>query len=145
METRRPVTAPIPIDFALIGATAVKSAHLRDGRVFPIVVDAMVLIEDALWRVSHLAPTIRPSEHGVLPHPAPSSLSRLLAIHAARLYGKPDLLDEVVEHLPRVAKSQERADAAFALIRTEYAPSMRLVDPSGIRLPDAEERLRACE
>ena len=71
METRRPVAAPIPIDFALIGSTAAESARLRDSRVFPFVVDAMVLIEDALWRVSHVAPTIRPSDRQVAPVPGP--------------------------------------------------------------------------
>jgi hypothetical protein len=58
-----------------------------------------------------------------------------MALHAIRVYGKPDLLDEVADRLPEVA-AQKRRDPvpALALIAAEYAPQMRLVDPSGIVL-----------
>ena len=101
----------------------------------------MVLIEDALWRTAEFVPTARPG-HGVVPWPRPSALSHLMALHAIRVYGKPDLMDEVAERLPDVAARQGRdPGAALALVATEYAPQMRLVDPSGIVLPDTEDLL----
>lgn len=141
MGTRRPVSKPVPIDLALVGPTVVGSARLREGRVVPSVIDAMVLMEDALWRVSNLAPTVGAPKEGIVLHPAPSSISHLIAIHAITVFAKPDLLEEVVKHIARVAGDERRAEAALALIDAEYVPFMRLVDPSGIVVPDAEKRL----
>jgi len=140
MEPRPLVSPLVTIDIALLGATVEESARLRERHVLPFVVDAMVLIEDALYRTAEYVPTSRPG--GVVPWPRPSALSHLLALHAIRVYGKPDLLDEVVEHLPEVAAQKGRDPGpAFALIAAEYAPAMRLVDPSGIVLPDMEDKL----
>ena len=144
MDTRGLVTTPITIDYALIGRTAVESAGLRERHVLPVIVDANVLIEDVLHRIAHPVPTLRSADNAVVLHPKPSALSHLLAIHAIRAYGKPDLLEEVAEHLPYVAarKGHDTA-AAFALIAAEYAPHMRLVDPGGIVLPASEDELAA--
>jgi hypothetical protein len=140
MQTPKLMTPPMPIDLALWGGTVVESARLRERYVLPFVVDAMVLIEDALRRTADYVPTVRSGQPGVVPWPKPSALSHLVALHAIRVYGKPDLLEEVAEHLPEIAASKGRDPGpALALIRAEYAPRMRLVDPSGITLPDAEE------
>jgi hypothetical protein len=142
MPTPKLMTPPIPIDLALCGGTIVESARLRERYVLPFVVDAMVLIEDALRRTADYVPTIRPGQPGVVPWPKPSALSHLMALHAIRVYGKPDMLEEVAEHLPEIAARKGRdLGPALALIRAEYMPQMRLVDPSGISLPDAEELL----
>jgi hypothetical protein len=139
VEPPRLVTPPLTIDFALMGPTVVDSARLRERHVLPVVVDTNVLIEDALYRVAHLVPTIRSSDRQVVLHPAPSALSHLMSINAVRVYGKPDLLDEVAEHLPRVAaRKGSDAEAALALITTDYAPHIRFVDPKGILIPDSE-------
>ena len=141
MEERAPVTPSLPIDFALIGGSVEESARLRERHVLPFVVNAMVLIEDALRRTADIVPTSRPG--GVVPWPKPSALSHLMALHAIRVYGKPDLIEEVAERLPEVASRQGRDPGpALALIAVEYAPAMRLVDPSGIVLPDTEELLK---
>ncbi len=94
------------------------------------MVDANVLIEEALRRVTR-------------PDARPTALAHLMAIHAIRLFGKADLLDEVAEHLPRLA-SRKGLDpgAATAVIDAEYAPRIRLVDVRDILLPDAEGRLQ---
>ena len=135
------VTSPLPIDLALLGGTVLESARLRERHVLPFVVDAMVLIEDALRRTSEFVPTVRPGQ-GVVPWPKPSALSHLMALHAIRVYGKLDLLEEVAERLPEAAAQKGRdAGSALALIAAEYATQMRLVDPSGIGLPDDEELL----
>ncbi len=139
MEPRSPVTPPLPIDFALIGRTATESGRLRDRHVFPVVVDANVLIEDVLHRLARPVPTMRSTDREVVSHPAPSALSHLMAIHAIRVFGKPDLLDEVSEHMPRVASRKGHdPDAALALIQAEYVPYIRLVDPTGIVIPASE-------
>jgi len=53
-----------------------------------------------------------------------------MALHAVRVYGKSDLLEEVVVRLPAVAARKRRDPApALVLIRDEYAPQIRLVDP----------------
>lgn len=141
METRDLVIPALPIDLALLGGTVVESARLRERHVLPFVVDAMVLIEDALHRTAEYLPTARPGQ-GVVPWPKPSALSHLMALHAIRVYGKPDLLEEVAERLPEVAAKKGRdPGSALALIAAEYAPQMRLVDPSGVALPDAENLL----
>jgi hypothetical protein len=142
METRDLVVPPLPVDLALMGASVVESARLRERHVLPFVVDAMVLIEDALHRTAEYVPTSRPGVKGVVPWPRPSALSHLMALHAIRVYGKPDLLEEVAERLPEVAAKKGRdAGSALALIAAEYVPQMRLVDPAGISLPDTEELL----
>lgn len=124
METRRATV--VPIDLALIGPTVADSARLRERHVLPFVVDAMVLIEDALYRTA-------------TDPPRTTALSHLMALHAIRVYGKPDLLEEVAAYLPAAAAKKGRDPGpALALIATEYAPQMRLVDPSGIGLPDTE-------
>jgi hypothetical protein len=65
-----------------------------------------------------------------------------MALHAIRVYGKPDLLEEVAERLPGVAAQKSRDPGpALALIAAEYAPQIRLVDSSGIVLPDTEKLL----
>lgn len=141
METRDLVIPALPIDLALLGGTVVESARLRERHVLPFVVDAMVLIEDALHRTSEYLPTARPGQ-GVVPWPKPSALSHLMALHAIRVYGKPDLLEEVAKRLPEVAARQRRDPGpALALIDAEYVPQMRLVDPAGISLPDSEDLL----
>ena len=146
MEPPRLITPPLPIDFALIGPTVVDSARLRERHVFPVVIDANVLIEDALHRLGHPIPTVRASDRQVVPHPKPSALSNLMAIHAIRVYGKPDLLDEVAEHMPRVANRKGHdPEAALALIYAEYVPFIRLVDPAGIVLAGSEDDLAAVD
>lgn len=135
------VRPPLPIDLALIGGTVVESARLRERHVLPFVVDAMVLIEEALHRTSEFMPTTRPGQGDVV-RPKPSALSHLMALHAIRVYGKPDLLEEVAERLPGVAAQKSRDPGpALALIAAEYAPQIRLVDSSGIVLPDTEKLL----
>lgn len=144
MEPRLPdlITPPLPIDLALKGATVADSARLRERHVLPFVVDAMVLIEDALHRTADVTPTVRRSDNKVVLWPKPSALSQLMALHAIRVYGKPDLLEEVARRVPKAAaKSKRDPGPALELIRAEYAPQIRLVDPSGIVLPDAEDRL----
>ena len=138
----RPLVGPlVTIDLALVGGTVVESARLRERHVLPFVVDAMVLIEDALYRTTEYLPTARPGK-GVVPWPKPSALAHLMALHAIRAYGKPDLLEEVAERLPEVAAESGRdAGPALALIAAEYVPQMRLVDSSGIVLPDTEALL----
>jgi hypothetical protein len=141
-RTTEIVTPPLPIDLALLGTTVMESAQLRERHVLPFVVDAMVLIEDALHRTAELRPTMRARDNKVTPWPKPSALSHLMALHAIRVYGKPDLLEEVAGRLPGVAAKNGRDPGpAYALIRDEYAPQMRLVDPSTITLPDVEELL----
>ena len=128
--TPRPVARPLPIDLAVMGSSVVESARLRERHVLPFVVDAMVLIEDALHRAAEYRPTVRGPDNKVMPWPKPSALSHLMALHAVRVYGKSDLLEEVVERLPEVAARKRRDPApALALIRDEYAPQIRLVDP----------------
>jgi hypothetical protein len=140
MEPRPLISPLVTIDLALLGPTVVESARLRERHVLPFVVDAMVLIEDALYRTAEYVPTSRPG--GVVPWPRPSALSHLMALHAIRVYGKPDILEEVAEHLPAVAAQKGRDPGpALALIAAEYSPAMRLVDPSGIVLPDMEDKL----
>lgn len=125
MEPRDRVSPAVPIDLALLGPTVADSARLRERHVLPFVLDAMVLIEDALRRADTW--------------PKPTALSHLMALHAIRVYGKPDLLEEVAQRLPEVAARQGRdPNPAFALIAAEYAPQMRLVDVTGIVLPDDE-------
>lgn len=144
MEPQRPrlILPPLPIDLALNGATVADSARLRERYVMPFVVDAMVLIEDALHRTAGLAPSVGRSASEIGLWSKPSALSQVMALHAGRVYGKPDLLAEVVRHMPNAAaKSKRDPGPALELIRTEYAPRMRLVDPSGISLPDEENRL----
>ena len=141
MENRAVVTQVIPIDLALLGSTVGESARQRERHVLPFVVDAMVLIEDALHRTAELVPTSRP-DAGIVPWPKPSALSHLMALHAIRVYGKPDLLDEVAERLPELAARQRRdTGLALALIAAEYVPAMRLVDSAGISLPDTDDLL----
>jgi hypothetical protein len=141
MEPRPLVSPLVTIDLALLGPTVVDSARLRERHVLPFVVDAMVLIEDALHRTAEYVPTARPGQ-GVVPWPRPTALSHLMALHAIRVYGKPDLLEEVAERLPEVAAQKGRDPGpAPALIAAAYVPQMRLVDPSGIALPDTEELL----
>ena len=141
MESRT-INPPVPIDLALFGRTVADSARLRERHVLPFVLDAMVLIEDALYRTRVLIPTVRPE--GTVLWPRPSALSHLIALHAIRVYGKPDLLDEVVARLPEAASRAGRdPDPALALIAADYVPHIRLVDPSGILLPDTEETLTA--
>jgi hypothetical protein len=128
--TPQTVTRPMPIDLAVMGSSAVESARLRERHVLPFVVDAMVLIEDALHRVAEYRPTVRGPDNKVMPWPKPSALSHLMALHAVRVYGKADLLQEVVERLPAVAARKGRdPEPALRLIRDEYAPQIRLVDP----------------
>jgi hypothetical protein len=141
MQTRDLVFPAIPIDLALLGGTVVESARRRERHVLPVVVDAMVLIEDALHRTAECLPTACPGE-GVVPWPKPSALSHLMALRAIRVYGKPDLLQEVAERLPEVAAQKGRDPGqALALIAAEYVPQMRLVNPTGISLPDVEDLL----
>ncbi len=141
MEPRAPVPPLVTIDLALFGPTVADSARLRERHVLPFVVDAMVLIEDALHRTAEYVSTARPGQ-GVVPWPKQSALSHLMALHAIRVYGKPDLLEEVAERLPEVAAQKGRDPGpALALLAAEYAPQMRLVDPSGIAVPDTEDLL----
>ena len=132
MDTPVPdlVQRPLPIDLAVMGSSVVESARLRELHVLPFVVDAMVLIEDALHRVADYRPTVRGPDNKVTPWPKPSALSHLMGLHAVRVYGKSDLLEEVAERLPEVAARKRRDPApALGLIRDEYAPQIRLVDP----------------
>lgn len=141
MENRAVVLPVLPIDLALLGPTVAESARQRERHVLPFVVDAMVLIEDALHRTAEWVPTSRPDE-GIVPWPKPSALSHLMALHAIRVYGKPDLMDEVAERLPEVAAlSGRELGPALALIASEYVSAMRLVDPAGISIPDTEDLL----
>ena len=133
------MTKPLPIDVALIGPTATASARLRERHVLPVVVDANVLIEDALHRLARPGFIASSADRPVVPHVAASALSHLMAIHAIRVYGKPDLLEEVAAHIPRVAaRKGHDPSLALALFDAEYVPYLRLVDPAGIVIPDSE-------
>lgn len=124
-EPARPI---ITADLAVLGATAGSSAALRDEHVWPVVVDANVLIEDLLWNAN-------PEKH-------PSALLSALAVNSIRLLGKLDVIDEVLEHLSDVAGDRE-VEPLVALLAERYVPQLRLVDISGITLPDAEDRITA--
>ena len=69
----RDITMPVlPIDLALLGPTIADSARQRDRHVLPFVLDAMVLIEEALYRTTTFVRTARPE--GIVPWPRPSAL-----------------------------------------------------------------------
>lgn len=85
-EGRTPV---VTADLTVLGATAADSARLRNEHLWPVVVDANVLIEDVLW-IS-------------IQRKRRSALWAALAVGTVRLLGKNDLLDEVLEHLPEAA------------------------------------------
>jgi hypothetical protein len=116
----------ITTDLAVIAARSADSARLRDEHLWPVVLDAMTLIRDVI--------------HNTIPDKEPSGLMDALTVGTARLYGKPDLLQEVADHLPKVVARKgydlRRAQEVLAF----YVNRMRLVDPGGIVMPDAEAR-----
>jgi hypothetical protein len=125
MDTRAR-TALITTDLAVFASSSAESARLRDQHLWPVVLDANTMIQDVLYN----AP----------PDKKPSALMNALTVGTARLYGKPDLLDEVSDHLSEVAGKNKHDLARVRDLLAFYVSRMRLVDPSGVVIPDTERR-----
>jgi hypothetical protein len=137
MDNQRPVSPPFGVRLATLAPTAVEAARLRDQHVVPVVVDANALLAEAAWRARVLVPTFRHGVEGAPTWPRPSALSRAVASEAARLYAKPDLLDEIEEHLLAfAAQTGLNAGLLAELIVEDYLPYLRLVDLAGIVLDE---------
>lgn len=120
---RRPI---VTTDLAVFASSSAASARLRDEHLWPVVLDAMTLIREAI--------------HNARPEGKPSALMDALVVGTARLYGKPDLLEEVADHLPEVAARKGYDLARAHRVLAFYLGRMRLVDPPRVIIPDAEAR-----
>ncbi len=130
---RRP---QISAELAFLALPLHEAATQRDLGIYRVVVDAMTLIEDVLHR---LPPGAAPEARDEANWPKASALSDAASAGTIRLFGKVDLLQEVVEHLPDVAaRKGHDLQAASALLERDYVPYLRLVDVAGISLPEAE-------
>ncbi len=120
---RRPI---VTTDLAVFASSSAASARLREEHLWPVVLDAMTLVREAI--------------HNSLQERKQSALMDAVVVGTARLYGKPDVIEEVAAHLPVVAARKgydlARAQEVFAF----YATRMRLVDPSGVVIPDPKGR-----
>jgi len=86
----------------------------------PVVIDANVLIEDALRRTS--------GRH--------CSLQFAAETGSARLFAPPQLLPEVMKNLQQVCGIKHDPDRVMATIRERYLPYLRIVDVTGISIDD---------
>lgn len=86
----------------------------------PVVIDANVLIEDALRRTS--------GRHCSLQFAAETGTARLLA--------PPQLLPEVMKNLPEACGVKHDPDTVLATIRERYLPYLRIVDVAGLSIDD---------
>lgn len=120
---RRPI---VTTDLAVFASSSAASARLRDEHLWPVVLDAMTLIREAI--------------HNAHAGGKPSALMDALVVGTAHLYGKPDLPEEVAEHLSEVATRKGYDLARAHEVLAFYLGQMRLVDPSGVSIPDAEAR-----
>lgn len=125
---RRPI---VTTDVAVLATRPTESARLRDEHHWPVVFDANALILDVI--------------HNALPDKKPSALMDAVMVGTARLYGKPDLLDEVAEHLPQVAARKAHDLARVHEVLAFYASRIRLVDPAGVVIPDTAARFAAVD
>jgi hypothetical protein len=128
MKARPPGKRPplITTDLAVFASSSTASARLRDEHLWPVVLDANTMIRDVLYNTP--------------PDKRPSAMMNALTVGTARLYGKPDLLAEVADHLSDVAGRNNHDLARVREVLAFYVSRMRLVDPSGVVIPDAEER-----
>jgi hypothetical protein len=136
MDTPRPVSLPFGVGLATLASTAPEAARLRDQHIVPVVADANALLAEAAWRAKVSVPTIRHGVEGAPEWPRPSALSHAVAAGAVRLYGKPDLLDEIDEHLPDFAALYGMDADLAELFVADYLPRLRLVDLAGVVLEE---------
>lgn len=124
-----PVDGPLTAaDLIAIGTRSIGITRLMPDVVMPVVVDANVLIEDLLRYADNKG----------------SSLIRAAFLGSARLYATKAIIDEVLEHLPRVAATKARDIAALhSVFAHAYLPHLRLVDVSDLTSED--ERVKALE
>jgi hypothetical protein len=120
---RRPI---ITTDLAVLGSSAASAARLREEHLWPVVLDSMTLIREAI--------------HNAIPDGKPSALMDALVVGTVRLYGKPDLLEEVAEHLAEVAARKDYDLALAREVLAVFVSRLRLVDPSGVTILPDEER-----
>jgi len=123
--------APVRVDAATFGPTEQASAAARAEHVRPVVIDANVLVEEVTRRLPHVV-------DGVDVQPARSSaLADALSAGAVRLYGKADVVEEVMRHLSDVTTLKPRGvGAAISLLESEYLSRMRVVDVSTVVIDD---------
>ena len=123
--------APLRVDVATFGPTQQASAAARAEHVRPVVIDANVLVEEVTRRLPHVV-------EGVDVQPArSSSLADALSAGAVRLYGKADVVEEVMRHLSDVTALKPRdVGTAISLLESEYLSQMRVVDVSTIVIDD---------
>lgn len=86
----------------------------------PVVIDANVLIEDALRRTS--------GRH--------CSLQFAAETGTARLFAPPQLLPEVMKNLPVACGSKHDPNMVLSTIRERYLPYTRIVDVTGMSIDD---------
>jgi len=128
METHPPGkrSALVTTDVAVLGGSTARSARLREEHHWPVVVDANTLIRDVLYNA-------RPGGKA-------SALMDAVLVGTARLYGKPDLVEEVLEHLPEVAGRNNHDLTNAREVLAMYVDRLRFVDAAEASIPEAEAR-----
>ncbi len=122
IEQMTPGTAisPKPSLIDLMFGSDPSAVHLLGVLQRPVVVDANVLIEDALRKTSGRR----------------CALQVAAEIGTARLLAPPQILSEVTRNLVEACGSKHNPDSVLSTIRASYLPYLRLVDVAGVEIDD---------